>query len=314
MKVRFYTVIISLLICFSETNADSNLNVVVSIKPFHSLVSGVMLGVARPELLLKGNFSPHTYSLKPSDAKKLQYADFVFWGGEALEGFLAKPIISLSKNAEVVSILEINGLKLRSFRAESHIGKFKNFESYNNNLPKIQGAELKAAVDPHIWLDPENAKVITQETVQILSDFDPENAQKFQKNGEKIIVRLNELDQQLSSEMSEISDRTYLVLHDAYQYFESRYQLKNAGSITLQMEHFLGVRRLKKVQKMIKTSNVRCIFTEPQYSQKLVNTLIKDTSVKKGILDPIGADILPGPELYFDLLKNLSISLKSCLN
>ena len=108
MKVRFYTVIISLLICFSETNEDSNLNVVVSIKPFHSLVSGVMLGVARPELLLKGNFSPHPYSLKPSDAKKLQYADFVFWGGEALEMFLAKPISSFAKNAEVVSILEIN--------------------------------------------------------------------------------------------------------------------------------------------------------------------------------------------------------------
>ena len=314
MKVRFYAVIISLLICFSETNADSKLNVVVSIKPFHSIVSGVMLGVARPELLLKGNFSPHTYSLKPSDAKKLQYADFVFWGGEALEGFLVKPIRSLSKNAEVISILEINGLKLRSFRAESHIGKSEKFESYSQNMPKNQVAELKAAVDPHIWLDPENAKVITQKTVQILSDFDPENSQKFQNNGEKLIFRLNELDQYLLLEMSEISDRTYLVLHDAYQYFESRYQLKSAVSITLQLEHFLGVSRLKKVQKMIKTSKVRCIFTEPQYSQKLVNTLINDTSVKKGILDPIGADILPGPELYFDLMKNLSISLKSCLN
>ena len=314
MKVKIYAVIISLLICFSETNADSKLNVVVSIKPFHSIVSGVMLGVARPELLLKGNFSPHTYSLKPSDAKKLQYADFVFWGGEALEVFLAKPIRSLSKNAEVVSILEINGLKLRFFRAENHLGKSEKFESYSHNLTKNQVAELKAAVDPHIWLDPENAKVITQKTVQILSDFDPENAQKFQKNGENIIVRLNELDQHLSLEMNEISDSTYLVLHDAYQYFESRYKLKNKGSITLQLEHFLGVSRLKKVQKMIKTNKVSCIFTEPQYSQKLVKNLIKDTSVKKGILDPIGADILPGPELYFDLMKNLSTSLKSCLN
>jgi len=314
MKVRFYSVIISLLICFNETNADSNLNVVVSIKPFHSIVSGIMLGVGRPELLLKGNFSPHTYSLKPSDAKKLQNADFVFWGGEALEGFLAKPIRSLSKNAEVFSILEINGLKLRSFRAESHIGKSDNFDSYSHKMSKNQVTELKVAVDPHIWLDPDNAKVITQKTVQILSDYDPENAQKFQKNGEKLIARLNELDQHLSSEMSEISDRTYLVLHDAYQYFESRYKLKSEGSITLQLEHFLGVSRLKKVQKMIKTSKVRCIFTEPQYSQKLVKTLTKDTSVKKGVLDPIGADILPGPELYFDLMKNLSISLKSCLN
>ena len=314
MKVRFYTVIISLLICFSETNADSNLNVVVSIKPFHSLVSGVMLGVARPELLLKGNFSPHTYSLKPSDAKKLQYADFVFWGGEALEGFLSKPISSLSKNAEVVSILEINGLKLRSFRAESHIGKSESFESYSHNHSSDQDSELQSAVDPHIWLDTENVKVITQKIVHILSEFDPENAQKYQRNGEKIFVRINELDQQLSSEISEISDRTYLVLHDAYQYFESRYQLNSVGSITLQLEHFLSVSRLKKVQNMINTNKVRCIFTEPQYSQKLVKALIKGTSVKKGVLDPIGADILPGPELYFDLLKNLSISLRSCLN
>ena len=161
---------------------------------------------------------------------------------------------------------------------------------------------------------PENAKIITSRIVNILSEYDPENGQKYQINGERINFRLNELDQQISSEMNEISDRTYLVLHDAYQYFESRYQLKSSGSITLQLEHFLGVSRLKKVQKMIKTGKVRCIFTEPQYSQKLVKTLIKDTSVKKGILDPIGADILPGPELYFDLMKNLSISLKSCLN
>ncbi len=114
--------------------------------------------------------------------------------------------------------------------------------------------------------------------------------------------------------MSEISDRSYLVLHDAYQYFESRYQLNSSGSITLQLEHFLSVSRLKKVQNMIKTNKVRCIFTEPQYSQKLVKALIKGTSVKKGVLDPIGVDILSGPELYFDLLKNLSISLRSCLN
>ena len=167
MKIRFYVVIIFFLICFSETNADSKLNVVVSIKPFHSIVSGVMLGVASPELLLKGNFSPHTYSLKPSDAKKLQYADFVFWGGEALEGFLAKPIRSLSKNAEVVSILELNGLKLRSFRAESHIGKSDNYESYSHTMQENQFAELKVAVDPHVWLDPENAMLVTNKIVDI---------------------------------------------------------------------------------------------------------------------------------------------------
>ena len=96
MKVRFYIVIISLLLCFSRTNADSNLNIVVSIKPFHSLVSGVMLGISIPRLLLKGNLSPHRYSMKPSDAEELQYADIIFWGGENLEIFLANILILLS--------------------------------------------------------------------------------------------------------------------------------------------------------------------------------------------------------------------------
>ena len=314
MKVRFYILIISLLLCFSRTNADSNLNIVVSIKPFHSLVSGVMLGISIPRLLLKGNLSPHRYSMKPSDAEELQYADIIFWGGENLEIFLAKPLSSLSKDAKVFSVLQMDGLMLKSFRSLEYKRKSEIFESYAINLSDEQYIEQHSAVDPHIWLDPENAKVITNRIVNILSEFDPVNAKKYQRNGEKINFRLNELDQQLSSEMRKISDRPYLVLHDAYQYFESRYQLKSAGSITLNLDHLLGVRRLKKVQTMIKRNEVLCIFGEPQYSKKIIEVLIEGTSVKKGILDPIGADLSPGPELYFDLMKNLSISLKSCLN
>ncbi|MBG56333.1 MAG: zinc ABC transporter substrate-binding protein [Deltaproteobacteria bacterium] len=314
MKVRFYLVIISLLLFFSQTNADSNLNVVVSIKPYHSLVSGIMYGIASPKLLLKGNLSPHNYSLKPSDAERLQNADIIFWGGENLEVFLVKPLSSLTKKAKVVSVFEINGLKLKYFRHLNHMGKYENHESYISNISNTQYLEQQSTVDPHLWLDPENAKIITNRIVNVLSEFDPENDKKYQINGEKINVRLNELDKELSAEMREISNRTYLVLHDAYQYYESRYNLKNEGSITIHLDHFIGVSRLRKVQNMIKKNEVFCIFAEPQYSQKIIETLIKGTSVKKGILDPIGSNLLPGPELYFDLMKNLSISLKACLN
>jgi len=314
MKLRFCILIIPLLVCFTKTNADSNINVVVSIKPYHSLVSGVMFGVSQPKLLLKGNLSPHRYSMKPSEAKELQYADIIFWGGENLEIFLVKPLSSLSKKAKVVAMPKISGLELKYFRHLSYTGKSENFKSYVSNISNYQFKQQQSTVDPHIWLDPENAKVLTNRIVEILSDFDRENAQKYQRNGEKINKRLNEMHEQLSLQMNEISDRAYLVLHDAYQYFESRYQLKGAGSITINMDHFLGVRRLKKLQNMIKTNKIFCVFSEPQYSQKLVETLIEGTSVKKGMLDPIGLDLLPGPELYYNLMKNLSISLKSCLN
>ena len=314
MKVQFYIAFISLFFCFSRTYANSDLDIVVSIKPFHSLVAGVMDGVAMPRLLLKGNFSPHRYSMKPSDAEELQHADIIFWGGENLELFLAKPLRSLSKKANVVSVLQIDGLTFKSFRSKSYARKSEIFEYYTDNLLNDNYIEQQSLVDPHIWLDPENAKVITNEIVDILCEFDPDNAKKYQMNGENINVKLNALDHKISSEMKEIFDRKYLVLHDAYQYFESRYQLKNAGSITLNMDHFLSVKRLKKVQKMIKKNEVLCVFGEPQYSQKIIDVLIVGTSVKKGILDPIGADLLPGPELYFNLMKNMSNSLKSCLN
>ena len=256
---------ISFFLSFSLANADSSLNIVVSIKPFHSLVSGVMDGVSIPRLLLKGNLSPHRYSMKPSDAEELQYAEIIFWGGENLEIFLTKPISSLSKKAKVISLLQIDGLLLKSFRALRHSGKSEIFESYTSNLSNDQYTEQQLAVDPHIWLDPVNAKIITNRIVKILSEYDPGNSKKYKKNGENINVRLNELDYQLSSEMIEISNRNYLVLHDAYQYFESRYQLKNVGSITFNLDHFLGVRRLKEIQNMIKSNEVLCIFGEPQY-------------------------------------------------
>lgn len=314
MKAGFCFIFILLLVCLTETNAGSNLNVVVSIKPFHSLVSGIMLGVSRPVLLLNGKISPHAYSLRPSDAAKLQKADLVIWGGETFESFLAKPIRSLAKKAKQVSVQETPGLKLWPVVTGNDSIKSGQTTNQKNDDSSEHRHDMSSVADPHIWLDPYNAKVIAQNIVRILSDLDPVNEQIYHSNGEITVSRLDELDQQLITEMNEISDQGYLVFHNAYQYFERRYRLNTFGSLTYQMGHALSVSRLREVQKTIKINQIRCIFTEPQYPQKLVQTLIEGTSMKIGSLDPIGYDIHPGPELYFILLKNLSLSLRSCLD
>ena len=300
--------------CLTESNAGSNLNVVVSIKPFHSLVSGIMLGVTKPVLLLNGKFSPHGYSLRPSDAEELQKADLVIWGGKTLETLLTKPIHSLAKNALQVSLQETPGLKLWPIVAENDLEKSDKKSNHEHEVSSEHKKSIHSGDDPHIWLDPNNAKAITLNLVKLLSDLDPVNEQIYQSNGKITVSRLDELDQQLIAEMNDISDYGYLVFHDAYQYFERRYQLKTFGAVTYQIEHALSASRLREVQKTIKNNEIRCIFTEPQFSQKLVQTLTKGTSVKIGSLDPIGYNIHAGPELYFTLLKNLSFSLRSCLN
>ena len=312
MKTGICFIFVIPLLWFNLAMAASDLKVVVSIKPFHSLVSSVMQGVSEPALLLNGNNSPHTYSLRPSAAVKLQNADLVFWGGENLEGFLAKPIHSLAAGARVVSFEDTPGLILRPFRSVKEWQKLDPESENDQDHLKKQEIHRLPGNDPHIWLDPLNAQKITQNLVQILSEFDPENAQTYHSNGKKTILRLSDLNIQLETKMSSVSSKPYIVFHDAYQYFEKRYQLNPIASVTDSSGTSTSVGRLIDIRKKIKIKKVLCIFTEPQFSPKLVQTVISGTAVKKGILDPIGTSISPGPEMYFTLLNNISHSISTC--
>ena len=312
MKTGFCFILILLFVWLTQLKAATELKVLVSNKAFHSLVSGVMQGVSEPLLLLKANNSPHTYSLRPSDALNLQKADLVFWGGEILEGFLAKPIQSLSTNAKLVSLQETPGLKKWPQRSGK---EWKRNESETNlDHAGENDTERPFGADPHIWLDPRNAKIITSKVVEILTAIDPQNAQAYLRNGEKYGLRLELLDRRLKAEMTKVSETPYMVFHDAYQYFERLYQLNIIGSVMVHIGYGTSVRRMMEVRKTIKKEKIRCIFSEPQFSPKLVQTLIAGTNVKKGILDPLGATLEPGAELYFTLLKNLSRSFSKCLN
>jgi len=312
MKTGICFIIFIPLLWFNLAMAASDLKVVVSIKPFHSLVSTVMQGVSEPALLLNGNNSPHTYSLRPSAAVKLQNADLIFWGGENLEGFLAKPIHSLAKGARVVSFENTPGLILRPFRSGKEWQKLDPESENDQDHLKKQEIHRLPGNDPHIWLDPLNAQKITQNLVQILSEFDPENSQTYHSNGKKTILRLSDLDIQLETKMSSVSSKPYVVFHDAFQYFEKRYQLNPIASVTVSSGHSTSVGRLIDIRKKIKIKKVLCIFTEPQFPSKLVKTVISGTAVIKGILDPIGTNISPGPEMYFTLLNNISHSISTC--
>ena len=312
MKTGICFIIVIPLLWFNLAMAASDLKVVVSIKPFHSLVSSVMQGVSEPALLLNGNNSPHTYSLRPSAAVKLQNADLVFWGGKNLEGFLAKAIHSLAAGARVVSFEDTPGLILRPFRSVKEWQELDPESKNDQDHVKKRKINRLPGNDPHIWLDPLNAQKITQYLVQILSDFDPENAQTYHSNGKKTILRLSDLNIQLETKMSSVSSKPYIVFHDAYQYFEKRYQLNPIASVIVSSGPSTSVGRLIDIRKKIKNKNVLCIFTEPQFSPKLVQTVTSGTAVKKGILDPIGTSISPGPEMYFTLLNNISHSISNC--
>ena len=312
MKTRFCIILIIFMLFITQVKAASDLKVLVSIKPFHSLVSGIMEGVSEPLLLINGNNSPHSYALRPSSAENLQQADLVFWGGDILEGFLTKPLQSLASRAKLVSLQETAGLRLLPLR--SGLGWQKHETDSTNDHSAEDDSASTSGTDPHIWLDPYNAKIISSKIVEILTEMDPQNAQSYRRNGEKYGLRLELLDRKLKAEMTKVAETPYMVFHDAYQYFEKRYQLNVVGSMTLHIGFGSSVRRLTAVRKTIQKEKIRCIFSEPQFSPKLLQTVIAGTNVKQGTLDPLGAGLESGAELYFTLLNNLSHNLSSCLN
>ena len=337
MKTGFCFILILPLLYITQLMAASDIKVLVSIKPFHSLVSAIMQDVSEPLLLINGNNSPHSYALRPSSAENLQQADLVFWGGEILEGFLTKPLQSLASRAKLVSLQETAGLRLLPLRSgivwqkhetdstidhsaeddsasTSGIDPHKHETDSANDHSAEDETTSTSGTDPHIWLDPYNAKIISAKIVEILTAMDPQNAQSYRINGEKYGLRLELLDRKLKAEMTKVAETPYMVFHDAYQYFEKRYQLNVIGAVTLHLGYGSSVRRLKTVRKTIKKEKIRCIFSEPQFSPKLLQTVTAGTNVKQGTLDPLGAGLESGPELYFILLNNLSHNISSCLN
>lgn len=283
--------------------------VVVSIKPLHSLVAGVMQGVAEPGLLIKGGGSPHGYMLRPSEARSLAEADLVVWVGPGLENFLVKPLDTLGEHARRLTLAEALAPDLLPVR------KGGSWEEHAEHPP--DGADAPehdhGEADQHLWLDPRLAKRVVAETVAVLVEVDPEHRQQYCDNADRLQERLDNLDLRLRAEIEPVRQIPYLVFHDAYQYFEKAYGLRAVGSITVDPERKPGARRIMEMRDKIKAAQAHCIFSEPQFEPRLVATVIEGSGVATGVLDPLGAELPAGTESYFLLLEGLAKSLVACL-
>ena len=288
----------------SAGNAAQELNMVVSIAPIHSLAAGITEGVGAPKLLVPGGASPHAYSLKPSAARALSEARIVVRVSDQLESFLHRPLKNLAGKAEIITLTRIKGMIVY----ESREGGL-----WDNQDDTIEGTRPHRGHDPHIWLDPRNANRIVSALAKTLRKIYPEHAQAFTANAEKLITRLDKLDRELLDISRPLRGKPYILFHDATRYFDTRYELNADGAITISPDRPPGARRLSDIRAHIKTNNIRCVFTEPQFQPKLVQTLISGTSAQTASLDPVGADLQPGPDLYFRLMRNLAASMAACL-
>ena len=322
-KLPFILSIISLLTIFSPANAD--IKVVASIKPIHSLASYLMDGVGKPDLIVDGYASPHGFAMKPSHAKMLQNADIIFWVGEDLENFLVKPLKSIAKKAEKIELMEIKGLTKLEFRERNIFDNHDDHKEHGHKDDKHDDHKEHGHKedkhddhhghghgehDPHIWLDPMNAKVILSEMAEHLIENDQENASKYKANLKKAHKDLDKLTKKVKSQLNK--DFKSIVFHDAYQYFEKRFDVNVLGAFTVNTDVLPGAEQLAEIREIIEHEKVSCVFSEPQFNPDIIKAVAKDTNIKTGVIDPLGATLNPGKTLYFDLISNMSKSFKGC--
>ncbi len=167
--------------------------------------------------------------------------------------------------------------------------------------------------DPHVWLDPVNAKAMVHEIEEALVEADPSNAAAYEANAEALMSRLDDLVAEIDAELEPVKGRGYVVFHDAYQYFEARFGVSAVGSITVSPEVLPGAERVAELQDKVRDLGATCVFSEPQFEPKLVATVTENTNAGTGVLDPLGTSIDDGPDLYFTLIRNMAASLKGCL-
>ncbi len=313
------------LVCSAGgTSARAELKVVATIKPIHALVAGVMTGAGEPKLLIDGAGSPHTFALKPSDARALNQADIVFRVSDVLEPFMIKVLTALPNSVRVVTLEDAPGLALRkmrtgaTFEAHAHDDgpkgrQVKKADAHGHHDHRAS-EKAASANDGHIWLDPANAKVITQYIAAVLATEAPEHAARFKENAEAVSRSLDQLDVELGQTLQPVAGRPYIVFHDAYQYLEHRYGLTPAGAVTVSPEIAPSAKRLSELRKKISALKAVCVFAEPQFEPKLVRTITEGTSARTGTLDYLGASLKPGLDLYFSVLRSLAGDLRACLS
>lgn len=321
MSIRVIATL-SVSLGFSGAALAETPKVATDITPVHSLVAQVMEGAGAPALLIAPGASPHGYAMRPSEASALEAADLVFWMGEGLTPWLEGSITSLAGDAHVIALLGVDETRVLPFREgiafDEHDAQDNDDHGHDDHGHDDHGHDnhdhghAHDGADPHAWLDPVNARVWLDVIAEELAEHDPGNAALYKANAAAAQAEIAALEVDIAEQTAPLRDVPFLVFHDAYQYFETRFDIAAAGAIALGDAADPGPARVAALQDMAKERDIACVFSEPQFDPKLVRTVFGD-SIGHGVLDPLASDIVPGPALYSEILRGMARAMTECL-
>ncbi|KQB55430.1 ABC transporter substrate-binding protein [Pseudomonas endophytica] len=302
---RIFTIFIALSASLLVINpAQAEIKVLTSIKPLQLIAAAVQDGVDKPEVLLPPNASPHNYALRPSDVRRVQSADLLYWIGPDMEGFM--PRVIKNRTQPSVTVQDLPGLKLRHFAEDSH--------SHDEDAAAEHDHDHRpGTLDAHLWLAPDNARVIAAKMAADLSEKDPSNAPAYQRNLKAFNERLDALDARLKTRMAAIAHKPFFVFHEGYDYFESAYGLKHTGVFSVASEVQPGAQHVAAMRQRLQEVGKTCVFSDPPLRPRLADTLTAGLPVKLAELDPLGGFTPATAQGYEQLLEKLGNDLAGCL-
>lgn len=306
---------------FGATTAHAKVDVLTSIKPLQLIAAAVQDGLGEPSVLLPAGASAHQYSLRPSDVRHVREADLFYWIGPDMESFLA-PVLE-GRDGPQLALQSLRGLHLRHFGDEhvehddhaghddhgGHDGHGHADEQPNEH----DHAHRPGSLDAHLWLLPDNARLIARRMAADLGQADPANAERYQANLAAFGERLEALDQRLRERLTKVGDKPFFVFHEAYDYFETAYGLRHAGVFSAGGEAQPGARHVAAMRDRLQQAGPSCVFYEPPQAPKLAANLSRGLPVSLVELDAMGGDLKADAQGYERLLENLGSALSGCL-
>ncbi|MGR3495155.1 zinc ABC transporter substrate-binding protein [Citreimonas sp.] len=303
--------------------------VVTDITPVHALVLQVMEGVGEPDLLLPSGADPHGHSMRPSEAGALADADVVVWIGEALTPSVSSSIETLAADAVSLPLIDVPGTTILAFRENALFGDAHGEDDHGDTHDDdAHGADDHghdahahedhdhghdhSGADPHAWLDPRNAIVWLDAIAETLAEQDPANAETYRANADTAQAAIAEVEAEIADQLADAEDLRFVVFHDAFQYFEARFDLQAAGALALADNASPSAARLSEIRDVIADRSITCAVAEPQYDPDLIAAVFEGIDVETMIVDPLGADLETGPGFYADLLRAAASAFARC--
>ena len=313
---------------FSTAEAEPP-RVLTDIAPVHSLASIVMQGVGTPDVLLPPGASPHDFALKPSDARSVSRADLIIWIGEDFTPWLERSIEAMAPDARSLELIGVPGTFTLPYRKGPVFGNASHRDGHDEDddhghgesdhdddheeRDHHHGHAHRGDVELHAWQDPENAKIWLDAIAVLLARIDPDNSDTYRANAAAATRDMDDLTADLRDGLKPLHGRAFVVMHDAYHYFEHRFGVEATAAILPGHGGQASAARLQAISEHMRGMGPTCIFIEPQMPDRLARTLAAEHDAAIGTLDPIGDSLERGPELYDAMMRGIGKGLLDCL-